>query len=125
MVGKISVVLLVVATLIGCATPQIKYVTRIETVTVYKPIYTPPTQLRYLPTIPRPDLATNYLNPEDAQKPGHVVKLTIESVAQLRTYAEQLEDQIMVYRRVLLAPSDPLPEPSTTVSEKVEYRNDK
>lgn len=110
---------------VGCATTPTKYVTRVETVTVYKPVYTAPQELRELPVIPRPDLVTNKLTPEDVNNPGHVVKLTIESVAQLRTYAEQLEDQLEVFRGVLLKPSDPLPEPHTTVSETVDYRNDK
>lgn len=125
MAYKIIVPIILAIMVMGCSTTPTKYVTRIETVTVYKPVYTPPENLKNLPKLVRPELATNKLSPEDVQNPGHVVKLTIESIAQLRTYAEQLEDQIEVYRGVLLKSSDPLPEPHTEISETVDYRNDK
>ena len=90
MAYKIIVPIILAIMVMGCSTTPTKYVTRIETVTVYKPVYTPPENLKNLPKLVRPELATNKLSPEDVQNPGHVVKLTIESIAQLRTYAEQL-----------------------------------
>lgn len=114
---KIIMLLLLTAVVTGCASvPETKYVTRVETVTVYKPVYTPPPELQNLPEINRPDLATNYLSAEDKQRPGHVVKTVVESIAQLRTYAEILEGRIEVYKRALEKPAEEVPEPTTTIT---------
>lgn len=98
------------STIFGCAHTDPKFITRVETVTVYKPVYTPPSELQQLEDIPRPDLATNHLTLEDKQQPGKVVKITIEAMAQLRAYAEMLETRIDVYKKALSRPADPLPE---------------
>lgn len=112
MANQIKLILLVMLLFIttGCATTKTEYVTRVETVTVYKPVYTPPKDLQELEDINRPDLATNYLTKEDKNRPGHVVKVTVEAMAQLRTYAEMLESRIAVYKEALSRPADPLPE---------------
>ena len=112
---KLIIASILVLLISGCSTST-KYVTRVETVTVYKPVYTPPEELQDLEVIPRPDLVTNYLENEDKTNPGHVVKVTIESIAQLRTYAEQLETQNGVYREAFSKPADIVPEPERSVT---------
>lgn len=101
---------------VGCSsTKDVKYITRVETVTVFKPVHTPPKQLQDLPEIVRPDLATNRLSKQDKENPGYVVKIVIESIAQLRSYAETLEARIAIYEDVLSKPADTVPDPITTV----------
>lgn len=113
---KLFLIALSVAVLVtGCASTDTKYVTRVETVTVYKPVYTPPKELQDLKPIKRPDIATNHLKKEDVDRPGHVAKLVVETIAQLRSYAEELEGRINTYEEVLSKPSEPLPENTTTV----------
>lgn len=112
---KLILLALLMTTVVGCASTETKYVTRVETVTVYKPVFTPPEDLQQLEDIQRPDLATNYLTKDDKERPGHVVKVTIEAMAQLRTYAEMLEDRINVYKQSLNKPGEELPEPVMTV----------
>ena len=100
----------------GCAsTGKTKFITRVETVTVYKPVYTPPTELQEMKQLERPDLATNHLTNADKANPGLVIKSTISSIAQLRTYAESLESQNDAYRKVLSKPADPIPETKRSV----------
>lgn len=113
--SKVLFLLLLSVLMVGCASTEPKYVTRVETVTVYKPVFTPPKDLQNLSEIKRPDLATNYLSKEDKDRPGHVVKVVIEAMAQLRTYAEMLEDRNKLYRDALSQPGEELPEPVTTI----------
>jgi len=111
------ILLLSFVTMTGCAsTGKTKFINRIETITVYKPVYTPPTELKNLKVIQRPDLQTNHLTADDKANPGLVVKTVIASEAQLRTYAEQLESQNDAYRKLLSKPADPVPETERSVT---------
>jgi hypothetical protein len=109
----IPVILLVVG---GCSTKigKTKYITKIETITIFKPVYTPPKEIQKMKIIRRPNLITNKLNESDKKNPGKVIKYVISSMAQLRTYAEQLEEQITTYRKILNKKADPIPENTKT-----------
>ena len=107
--------LVVLVLLFGCSSNKPKYITKLETVTVYKPVYTPPESVQRIEPIDRPDLKTNYIVVEDKSDPGKVVKIVIESMAQLRAYAEQLENQNKVLLEIYKRPADPLPETERSV----------
>ena len=85
----------------GCASQEVKYIDKIRTVEVEKPVWTPPEQLVNLPIVPRPDVASNQLTEEDKQDPDKVIKIMIQEIIQLRTYAEQLENNEKVVRESL------------------------
>lgn len=112
---KLAIIGLVALLSIGCASTKTKYVTKIETVTVYKPVYTPPESLKDVKVIERPDLKSNYIVVVDKEDPGKVVKILLESMAQLRAYAEQLENQNKVLLEIHMRPADPIPPTTRTV----------
>lgn len=113
--AKSLMILLMVMMCIGCASQKPKYVTKIETITVYKPVYTPPQSIQNLTPIERPDLKTNYLSEADKKDPGKVAKAILESEAQLRNYAEQLENQNNVLMEIYKRPADPIPPPTRVI----------
>jgi hypothetical protein len=94
---KLLCCLLTTILLCSCASKPAK----IETVTVYKPVYTPPESIKDIKQIPRPDVSSNYLTEQDKLDPGKVVKSLLETIAQLRIYAEQLENNDKAYRDIL------------------------
>lgn len=106
---KIAIVILLITVTIGCS--NTKYVPQIQTNTIYKPVYTPPENIVNLQPISRPDLRSNHLTKQDSEKPGFVIKVLIETIGQLRTYAEKLENNIDVYKSALLPQSTPKPKP--------------
>jgi len=97
---------------LGCASNSPK---QIETITIYKPVYTAPKAAKDLKDIERPDVSSNYLSEQDKKDPGKVVKTLLETIAQLRVYAEQLENNEQACRAMLDVPSDPVPEPTHSV----------
>lgn len=109
---RLLLLLIVITTLVGCRT--IQQVVKVETVTVYKAVYTPPKELQDIPIVPRPDIATNYITREHYVKPGEVAKMSIEAQAQLRAYIEKLEENERIFRDILGVPPDRLPESETT-----------
>ena len=103
MASKIILAAILILGMSGCSTtPKPEVVTRIETVTVYKPVFRVPDELKKFPTLQRPDLPTNYLTNDDKDNPGHVAKVVVESMAILREYAEALEDQIAAYKKAIV-----------------------
>ena len=94
--------ILLILLISGCASkPEVKYITRIETVTVEKPIFRIPKELQELQEIHRPKLPTDDLVIEDKNNHGKVSKVVISSFAKLRSYTEELERRINVYTEAL------------------------
>lgn len=102
MANKIIPLLFLSMLLVGCSTtPDPQIITKIETVEVYKPVFEVPEELKNFPKLNRPDLPSNHLEQGDEERPGHVAKVIVESMAILREYAEALEDQIEAYNKAL------------------------
>lgn len=103
MANKLLIPLLFLSVmLVGCSTtPDPHIITKVETVEVYKPVFEVPEELKNFPKLERPDLPTNHLEKGDENRPGHVAKVVVESMAILREYAEALEDQIEAYEKAL------------------------
>ena len=115
---RILLIGVIVALMVGGGTTQTKYVTRIETVTVYKAVPTVPENLKNIPKVNRPDLTVNHLTPADKTDPDKVARAVVASEAQLRAYIQQLEDNEKAFREYANQPPPELPE--STVEVRVE-----
>ena len=78
-------------TLMACGSTQIKYVDRVETIEVEKPVFTVPQEIKDLKPLERPKLEYNNLTETDKQDPDKVIKSAIKSIIQLQTHVEKHE----------------------------------
>jgi hypothetical protein len=91
--------------LVGCASNQCKPNIQYEKVVEKVPVYTPPSALKDIATVERPNLDVNALTTDSKNNPDVVIRAQLSTINQLIKYSEDLEQTIDTYKFIVNTPS--------------------